>query len=237
MDPKSRLAFVLCAGVGRRLQPLTLRYPKALLPVRGRPMVFHVLDALRRHGVRRFVVNLHAHPSILRRELLAYGRRHRVRFAFFHEKTLLDTGGALRNAKKILSEPFWLVNCDFFPAKFSFAAMERAHVRRRALATLAVRPLRAGESYNPVGVDSRGRLVRVSRVYGCGGQDRVFLGVHQLEPESLEFLSGKKIFGVFEGLYRNLFLAGRPVSTYRDRSAPDVDLGTLEGYFSANFTL
>ncbi|MBI4180296.1 nucleotidyltransferase family protein, partial [bacterium] len=151
------LAFVLCAGIGRRLRPLTLHYPKALLPLWGRPMVFYVLDALRRAGVRRFLVNLHAHPEIVQRALADYGKRHGVRFTFLLERKLLDTGGALRNARRILTEPFWLVNCDFFPEGFSFQKMERAHRRSGAIVTLAVRPKSPGEPYNPVGVDRRGR--------------------------------------------------------------------------------
>lgn len=234
---KAHLAYVLCAGIGKRLRPLTSRYPKALLPVAGRPMVFHVLDALRAHGIRRFLVNLHAHPDLLRRALAAYGRRHRVRFVFFHEKKLLDTGGALRNAAPFLAEPFWLVNCDFLPDGFSFAAMERTHASRHAMATLAVRRLRPGDKFNPVGVGPRGRLTRVTKVFGRGGEDRVFLGVHRLDPGAMKYLADEKIFPVFKGLYKNLFDAGAPIQTYTCRPRRSFDLGTLEGYYSANFSL
>jgi len=230
-----KLAYVLCAGIGKRLRPLTIRYPKALLPVGGRPMVFHVLDALCAVGVRRFLVNLHAHPAVLRRELRAYGRRHRVRFMFLYEKKLLDTGGALRNAAEHLIEPFWLVNCDFFPAGFSFAAMARAHAAKKAIVTLAIRPMSRGEPFTPVGLDRRGRIIRVSGVFGAGGRDHVFLGVHRIDPAALAHLSFKKIFPIFSGLYRNLFQTGRSIHAFVCRPAFTFDLGTLEGYYSANF--
>jgi len=231
-----RLAYVLCAGDGRRLIPLTRRLPKALLPVSGRPMVFRLLDALGAGGVGRVLINLHSHPRILRKALASYGRRRRLAFTFFHEPVLLDTGGALRNARAFLTEPFWLVNCDFLPDGFSFAAMDRAHRRCGSLATLAVRPMRRGEPFNPVGLDRRGRVVRVSGVYGRGGRDHVFLGVHRIDPEALEYLSREKIFSVFGGFYANLARAGLPIQGYRCRPAVEADLGTLEGYYAANFS-
>ena len=199
-------------------------------------MVFHVLDALRARGIWRFLVNLHAHPDLLRRALVAYGRRHRVRFVFFYEKKLLGTGGAVRNAASFLTEPFWLVNCDFLPEGFSFAAMERTHVARRAVATLAVRWVRPSDAFNPVGVDRRGRLTRVSKVFGRGGDDRVFLGVHRLDPGAMKYLADEKIFPVFTGLYKNLFNAGIPIQTYTGHPRHSFDLGALEGYYSANFS-
>lgn len=239
MSPgRARLAFILCAGVGKRLGPLTARMPKALLPLKDRPMVFHVLDALRAAGVRRFLVNLHAHPRVLRPALEKYGRRHRVTFEFLRERILLDTGGALDNARRFLTEPFWLVNCDFFPGGFSFPRMEAFHRRSASIATLAVRPMRRGEPFNPVGVDRRGRVVRVTGVFGRGGRDHVFLGVHRLDPAVMEHLDRKKKkFPIFPGLYRNLEREGHPIGAFPSPSCLDLDLGTLEGYFNANLTL
>ncbi len=56
----------MAAGVGQRLQPLTLRTPKCLLPVQGRPLLEHWLRHCARHGVDEVLVNLHAHPGQVR---------------------------------------------------------------------------------------------------------------------------------------------------------------------------
>lgn len=234
----ARLAYVLCAGAGIRLRPLTRRLPKALLPVSGRPMVFHVLDGLRAHGIRRFVVNLHAHPDLLHRALRGYARQHGISIAFVVEPRLLDTGGAILNAETHLCEPFWLLNCDIGLAGISLSAIESRHHRQKNAATLAVRPMLAGELFNPVGVDRRGRLVRVSGVFGRGGRDHVFLGIHRIEPDALRFLSRtEKIFPIFGGLYRNLHAAGKLLAAHVCHPALDIDLGTLEGYYAANLTI
>ncbi|MDY6443449.1 MAG: NTP transferase domain-containing protein, partial [Bacteroidales bacterium] len=52
-------AMVFAAGLGTRLRPLTDTMPKALVPVRGVPMLGRVLAKLRDAGIDAFVVNVH----------------------------------------------------------------------------------------------------------------------------------------------------------------------------------
>ena len=59
MSNAPRTAFVLGAGLGTRLRPLTARRPKPLIPVGGKPLICHAMDHLLALGVERFVVNTH----------------------------------------------------------------------------------------------------------------------------------------------------------------------------------
>jgi NDP-sugar pyrophosphorylase family protein len=52
-------AFILGAGLGTRLRPLTERLPKPLLPVAGRPIITYAMEHLKGIGVRRFIINTH----------------------------------------------------------------------------------------------------------------------------------------------------------------------------------
>ena len=63
MAPRIRTAFVLGAGLGTRLRPLTDLVPKPLLPIFGKPIITFVLDHLIAYGVERFVVNTHHLPD------------------------------------------------------------------------------------------------------------------------------------------------------------------------------
>ena len=56
-------AFVLGAGLGTRLRPLTLVRPKPLLPIFGKPLITFALDHLRAVGVESFVINTHHRPA------------------------------------------------------------------------------------------------------------------------------------------------------------------------------
>ena len=213
------------------MRPLTEFIPKPLLPLLDKSMVFHVLHALQQAGIRNFIVNLYTHAEAIRKVLSQYAAKNGLNIRFLYEPELLNTGGALRNARKYLRESFFLVNSDFVPTNFSFNNMEKKHT---GLATLAVRLMKHGEPYNPVGVDKKGNIVRVSSVYGKGGKDYQFLGVHRLEPECLEFLDRRKVFPIFTGLYNNLFNAGHIIKSFRCRNSFPLDPGTIPGYMEAN---
>ena len=57
-------AFVLAAGLGMRLRPLTDELPKPLIPIFQKPLITFALDHLISVGVNRFVINTHRHPEL-----------------------------------------------------------------------------------------------------------------------------------------------------------------------------
>ncbi len=68
---EAKTAMVLAAGYGERMRPLTLRMPKPLVPLAGRPLVDHVLDRLAAAGVKTAIVNVHYLPEQLEAHLAA----------------------------------------------------------------------------------------------------------------------------------------------------------------------
>ncbi|MGH6832963.1 MAG: sugar phosphate nucleotidyltransferase, partial [Methyloceanibacter sp.] len=62
---EARTAMVLAAGIGERMRPLTLRMPKPLVTLAGKPLIDHVLDRLAAAGVKAAVVNVHYLPDQL----------------------------------------------------------------------------------------------------------------------------------------------------------------------------
>ena len=65
MISRVRKAFVLGAGLGTRLRPLTNLVPKPLLPIYGKPLITFALDHLRQAGIEKFWVNSHHLPAKL----------------------------------------------------------------------------------------------------------------------------------------------------------------------------
>jgi len=107
---KPTTAMVLAAGHGTRMRPLTAETPKPLLPVLGTPLIDWTLDRLAAAGVERVVVNAH-HLAARVEDHLA--RRTRPAVTVVREDTLLDTGGALVNARPHLGDgPVYVVNGD-----------------------------------------------------------------------------------------------------------------------------
>lgn len=118
-------AFVMAAGRGERMRPLTDTTPKPLLPVRGRPLIEWHLSALARAGVREVVVNA-AWLEERFPEALGDGARFGLRIRYSMEGRdhggALETAGGMKKALPRLGERFWVVAGDVFAPDFAFAA-------------------------------------------------------------------------------------------------------------------
>ena len=106
-----KTAFVLAAGLGQRMRPLTDEIPKPMVRLAGRPLIDHVLDRLAAAGIERAVVNLHYKAEPL---LTHLGTRVAPHIEISDERDqLLDTGGGVVRARALLgSEAFIVHNSD-----------------------------------------------------------------------------------------------------------------------------
>jgi MurNAc alpha-1-phosphate uridylyltransferase len=111
MTERPTTAFVLAAGLGTRMRPLTETVPKPLVRLGGKPLIDHVLDRLARAGITRAVVNVHHHAD----QLIAHLKsRSAPEIVISDERdALLDTGGGVVRALPLLGNaPFVIHNSD-----------------------------------------------------------------------------------------------------------------------------
>lgn len=108
---KPHVAFVLAAGLGKRMRPLTDDRPKPMVALAGRPLIDHVLDRLADAGITRAVVNVHYLADVLLAHLRS---RTQPAIAISDERgELLETGGGVVKALPLLGvEPFLIHNSD-----------------------------------------------------------------------------------------------------------------------------
>jgi N-acetyl-alpha-D-muramate 1-phosphate uridylyltransferase len=113
LDPQWRphAAFVLAAGLGKRMRHLTHDIPKPLVPLHGVPLIDRVLDRLANAGIPRAIVNVHYMADALESHL---ANRTRPAITISNERgLLLDTGGGIVNAwPQLKSGPFLIHNSD-----------------------------------------------------------------------------------------------------------------------------
>jgi len=131
-------AFVLAAGLGTRLRPLTDELPKPLIPIFQKPLVTFALDHLIGVGVNRFVINTHRQPEVFQR---FFASREYAGFptTLVHEPDLLETGGGIKNAEGHLgSEPFLTYSGDIL-TDVNLQPLIDEHFRRGNDVTLALR--------------------------------------------------------------------------------------------------
>jgi mannose-1-phosphate guanylyltransferase len=157
-------AFVLGAGLGLRLRPLTEDLPKPLVPIFQKPLITFPLDHLAAVGVRSFVINTHHLPEHFE-AFFAGGRYRELPVRLVHEPVLLETGGGLKNAQPHLgSGPFIAYSGDVL-TDLSLEPLIEEHFRSGNDVTLALRE--TGLASNVAFRD--GRIVDIGNRYGHPG--------------------------------------------------------------------
>jgi mannose-1-phosphate guanylyltransferase len=131
-------AFVLGAGLGTRLRPLTDELPKPLLPIFHKPLITFCLDHLIAAGVRRFVVNTHHLPKHFPPHF-PDNRYRDMPVRLIHEPVLLETGGGIKNAEALLgSDPFIVYSGDIL-TDIDLESLLDEHLRSGNDVTLGLR--------------------------------------------------------------------------------------------------
>jgi N-acetyl-alpha-D-muramate 1-phosphate uridylyltransferase len=128
---------ILAGGLAARLKPLTDRVPKALLPIAGRPFVYHQLEALKAQGVERVVLCV-GHLGDQVQAAVGDGRAFGLAIQYSFDGTvLLGTGGALKKALPLLGDSFFVLNGDsYLPCSFLCVQAAFEAARRPALMTV-----------------------------------------------------------------------------------------------------
>ena len=103
MDLKK--AIILCAGFGKRVLPLTKTLPKPLLKVNQVPLIEYSIKILKELGIEEIAVNVH----YLKDKIIEYLDSYHPNIKIFNEEIILDTGGALVNAKSFLSDDYFVI--------------------------------------------------------------------------------------------------------------------------------
>jgi len=131
-----RKAFVLGAGLGTRLRPLTDVLPKPLLPIFGKQLVTFAIDHLRQIGIEKIWVN--THHLYQRFAVLASDQRYNaVEFVF--EPEILETGGGIKNLQRRIGDETFIVYSGDILTDVPVEHLLEAHLTQRNDVTLALR--------------------------------------------------------------------------------------------------
>jgi NDP-sugar pyrophosphorylase family protein len=154
-------AFVLGAGLGTRLRPLTDDLPKPLIPIFQKPLITFALDHLIEVGVERFIINIHRLPESF--ESLFPENSYAGRsVTLVNEPVLLDTGGGIKNVQSLLGRKPFIVYSGDILTNVDLEPLIEEHFRARNDVTLGLRR-NTGLGAGVVARD--GRIVAISNEY------------------------------------------------------------------------
>lgn len=220
-------AFILAAGYGTRLRPLTHFLPKPLLPLLGKPLLYYILKNLNKNNFPEIGINLH----YMGEKIEAYLREtsYFQKLKIFYEKEILGTGGALKNAEPFLRDaPFLVHNGDVW-TNFELKRLIDFHLKERPIATLLVL-----ENFkeNKLYIDEEGRLLGLEGYLTPQkfAQKVSFSGIAIYEPEILEYM--ERSFSSVVTCWLRALESGKEIRTLKLEGSW-FDLGTFFSYWKA----
>ncbi len=237
IQPKK--AFVLAAGYGTRMLPLTRTTPKPLMPFWGKPLIIRTLEMLREWGVREVCINLHHLPDEII-EHLAKSPVRGIAIGFSREEKILGTGGALTHARwfftgsggvhaaeKISDEPFWMVNADVV-MQLDPAPLLRAF-KKSGLAACWLHGSRGPRTVEM----SRGVIEKFRSDHPKAEGTFTFCGVQLLSPRILDFLPAVRFTTIVQG-YEAAMKDGHKIAGVEIPNSFWADVGTPRQYIEAH---
>ncbi len=222
-------AFILGAGLGTRLRPLTDRLPKPLVPLFHRPLAEWAVEACNRAGIHRFAINTHHLPETWN----DFGNRPAIRennITLFHEPVLLETGGGLKNiASWVGGKPLLVHNGDIF-STMPLDRLIAAHEVSGLPVTLALRSI--GDAKHIALDSSFSHVVDIRRRLGVAEGTHVFSGIYCVSPAFLDLLPAEEKVSVIPA-FLDLAAKNQLGAVILDEGVW-LDLGDRESYLSAH---
>src|SRR6476646_3588426 len=175
-------AVIMAGGEGTRLRPLTSNHPKPMMPLVNRPMMEHIVELLRRHGIDEIVVTV-AYMANTIRNYFGDGSEFGVRMVYATEETPLGTAGSVRNAMDELTERFLVISGDVL-TDIDLGKIVDFHVSNSALATIGLVRVEDPLEFGIVITHEDGTIERFLEkpTWGQVFSDTINTGIYVLEP-------------------------------------------------------
>ena len=217
--------FILAAGLGERLKPITDYIPKPLIPVLGKPVLESVLERISTLSPGRTGINLHHKKEAIEDWIRRSPYQKKVHL--FPEDPVLGTGGALKNAEEFLKDNTFLVHNSDIISDLDLVKLAGHHLSSENLATLAVHHC---PRFNNLEIDEKGLLRHVGMAPE-GSKSLAFTGIAVYRPEFLKFLP-PGASGVVDAWFKAI-AAGHKIGTLDVSGCYWTDIGAPASYAKA----
>jgi mannose-1-phosphate guanylyltransferase/phosphomannomutase len=178
----------MAGGFGTRIQPLTIDLPKPMIPLVNRPIMLHIVDLLKKHGITELVFLLYHQPMTIKR-FFGDGSEFGVRITYVTPLQDYGTAGAVKAAAKYLDDTFLIISGDLL-TDFDLSRVIAFHREKQALATITLTSVKDPLQFGVVITNKEGRISKFLEKPGWGEvfSDTINTGIYVLEPAALNLI-------------------------------------------------
>ncbi len=226
-------AVVMAGGEGSRLRPLTIRRPKPMVPIAGKPVMEHILNLLKRNGITEIIVTVQYLASNIE-DYFGNGSQFGMHITYSREDVPLGTAGSVKNAEEQLTEPFLVISGDAL-TDYNLKEIISYHEEKHALATLTLAHVHNPLEYGVIITNQEGHITQFLEKPSWGEvfSDTINTGIYVLDPKIFSYFEKDKPFDFSQELFPMMLRQGDPIYGYI-ASGYWCDVGNLAEYMRAN---
>jgi D-glycero-alpha-D-manno-heptose 1-phosphate guanylyltransferase len=174
-------AFVLCGGSGTRLRPVLADRPKSMALIAGRPFLQLLLEKLRCQGVGDVILGTGYMAEKIER-YFGSGKKLAMRIRSSREHEPLGTGGALKLAEPLISDPVLVLNGDSY-VEWSLVPMLEVFTAKEAVMVVVLQAVADVTRYGSVRLDHDGRVTQFLEKNAGAGPGLINAGVYLVRKQ------------------------------------------------------
>lgn len=224
---KVKTAVILAGGEGTRLRPITYELAKPLIPVKGKPMMEHTLDLLRKYDIKDVYISV----GYKAKQIMDYfgdGSRYGMTFHWLVEKKPLGTAGPLKMLKGKVTTPFILMWSDIL-TEIDLNDFMNFHFMNKGIGTIALKTVEDPSRFGVAVMKGNKILDFIEKPkFGEEPSNLINSGYVILEPEVFNYLPRKSLVMIERDIYPKLAKAGKLVGYPFEGQW--FDTGTYESY-------
>jgi mannose-1-phosphate guanylyltransferase/phosphomannomutase len=227
-------SVIMAGGFGTRLRPLTMTIPKPMVPIMNLPMMEHIVNLLKKHGIKDILSLLYFHPDIIT-SYFENGSDFGINMSYVMAQADYGTAGAVKNAYKELDDRFIIISGDVL-TDFDLSAAIKYHEEKGSKATLLLTRVPTPLQYGIVMTDDDGKITRFLEKPSWGQvfSDTINTGIYILEPEVLDLIPYQEEFDFSKDLFPLMLEKEMPLYGYITEGYWK-DVGNLNEYQNAQY--
>jgi len=223
----------MAGGFGTRLRPLTNSIPKPMVPILNKPILEHIINLLKTHKIKDFVILLYYMPETIKKHF-GDGSKFGVKIRYVVPDQDFGTAGAVKLSENYIDDKFIVISGDVL-TDFNLTDIKDFHEKKNTIATLSLYSSKNPLQFGIVLTDKQDKIVRFlekpssSEVFS----DTINTGIYFFNREIFRYIPEGESYDFSQDLFPQLLKKNIPIYGFKTKGYWR-DVGNLEEYIEAN---